>query len=117
MRRYLRVTGRVKLWVSGLHPDVSAAIMIRKQSLESSTVSRLTGRFTAEVQHRKQNNGHHFQQELWRHTQKNYCNKSLINLELHNKHRMGGGGCDGDSFTAETHIGKVHFYATLTTRI
>lgn len=61
MRRYLRVTGRVKLWVSGLHPDVSAAIMIRKQSLESSTVSRLAGRFTAEVQHRKQNNGHHFQ--------------------------------------------------------
>lgn len=111
------MTGRVKLLVSGLLPDVSAAIMIRKQSLESSTVSRLAGRFTAEVQHRKQNKRHHFQQELWRHTQENYCNKSLINLELHNKHRMGGGGCDGDSFTAETHIGKVHFYATLTTRI
>lgn len=52
--RYLRVTGRVKLWVSGLLPVVSTATVIRKQSLERHYV-------TAEVQHRAQNKRHHFQ--------------------------------------------------------
>lgn len=112
--RYLRVTGRVKLWVSGLLPVVSTATVIRKQSLERHYV-------TAEVQHRAQNKRHHFQRResscrsfggthKWiSATRVQFIWTRFDPNELHNKHWMGGGSCDGDSFTAETHIREVHF--------
>lgn len=87
--------------------------MIRELSLESYLMSRLTGRFTAEVQHSKQNNRHHSSRSFGgTHKRITATRVQFIwNLDIGWKVEV----VTVTVFTAETH--KPIFMQLLTTRI